>query len=176
MTSNINNEEYTIQGRPAFDVSDVVPLNFKTAVAGNYTIAIDHTEGVFATGQNVILADATTGTETNLTTGSYTFTAAAGTANSRFSLKYQKTLGTNQSVFTENNVAVYKNKGTLSVNAGDVVINNIKVYDIQGRLVAELKNVKATSATLSNLKATNQVLVVKITSEGNKVVTKKVVN
>ena len=62
------------------------------------------------------------------------------------------------------------------INAGDATIANIKVYDVQGRLVAELKNVKATSATIANLKATNQVLVVKITSQDNKVVTKKVVN
>jgi hypothetical protein len=176
LTSNINNDEFTIQGRPAFDTTDVVPLNFKTAVAGDYTIAIDHSEGVFAAGQSVILTDATTGTETDLTTSSYTFTAPTGTTSSRFSLKYQKTLGTNKAIFNDNNVAVYRSKGTLYVNAGDATIANIKVYDVQGRLVAELKNVKATSATIANLKATNQVLVVKITSKDNKVVTKKVVN
>jgi len=176
LTSNINNDEYTIQGRPAFDASDVVPLNFKTAVAGDYTIAIDHSEGVFAAGQSVILTDATTGTETDLTTSSYTFTAPTGTASSRFSLKYQKTLGTNKAILNDNNVIVYKSKGTLYVNAGEVTIANIKVYDVQGKLVAELKNVKATSAIIANLKATNQVLVVKITSQDNKIVTKKVVN
>jgi hypothetical protein len=176
LTSNINNDEYTIQGRPAFDASDVVPLNFKTAAAGNYTIAIDHSEGVFAAGQSVILTDATTGTETDLTTSSYTFTAATGKAYSRFTLKYQKTLGTNKAVFNENSVTVYKNKGTLYVNSGNVAIANIKVYDVQGRLIAELKNVKSTSASISNLKATNQVLVVKITSQDNTVVNKKVVN
>lgn len=176
LTSNINNEEYTIQGRPAFDPSDVVPLNFKTDAAGNYTIAIDHAEGLFAEGQDVILVDNTTGTETDLTAGTYTFTATAGTDNARFALKYQKTLGTNKSVFSDNNVTVYKNKGTLFVNAGDMVITNIKVYDVLGKLLTELKNVKATSATIANLKATSQVLVVKITSQDNKVVTKKVVN
>jgi hypothetical protein len=176
LTSTINGGEYSVQGRSAFDATDVVPLNFKTDVAGDYTIAIDHADGVFATGQNVILTDATTGTETDLTTSAYSFTAAAGTASSRFSLKYQKTLGTNQSVFSDNNVVVYRSKGTLYVNASDVTIANIKVYDVQGRLVAELKNVKATSATIANLKAANQVLIVKITSKENKVVTKKVVN
>lgn len=176
LTSNINNEEYIIQGRPAFDASDVVPLNFKTGVAGDYTIAIDHADGVFAAGQDVVLVDNTTGTETSLTNSSYTFTAAAGTASSRFSMKYQKTLGTNKSVFSDNNVTVYRNKGTLYINAGDATIANIKVYDVQGKLVAELKNVRATSATNANLKPTNQVLVVKITSQDNKVVTKKVVN
>jgi hypothetical protein len=91
-------------------------------------------------------------------------------------LKYQKTLGANKAIFNDNNVVVYRSKGTLYVNAGNATIANIKVYDVQGRLVAELKNVKATSATIANLKATNQVLVVKITLQDNKVVTKKVVN
>lgn len=176
LTSSINGGEYTIQGRPAFDATDIVPLNFKTDVAGDYTIAIDHADGLFAAGQTVILADATTGTETDLTTSAYTFTAKAGTANSRFSLKYQKTLGTNQSVFNDNNVAVYKNKETLYVDAGDATIANIEVYNVQGKLVTELKNVKATSAVIANLKASNQVLVVKITTQENKIVTRKVVN
>jgi hypothetical protein len=176
LTSTINGGEYSVQGRSAFDATDVVPLNFKTNVAGDYTIAIDHADGVFAAGQSVILTDAATGTETDLTTSAYTFTSATGTSSSRFSLKYQKTLGTNKAIFSDNNVAVYKSKGTLYVNAGDVTIANIKVYDVQGRLLVELKNVKATSATITNLKATNQVLVVKITSQENKVVTKKVVN
>ncbi len=176
LTSNINNEEYTIQGRPAFDASDVVSLNFKTAVAGDYTIAIDHSEGVFAAGQSVILTDAITGTETDLTTSSYTFTAATGSASARFSLKYQKTLKLDASVTNDNSVIVYKNNGVIYVNSAAKAINNIKVYDIQGRLIAEQNNVKANAAVINNLKAIHQVLIVKVTSEDNKVVSKKVEN
>jgi hypothetical protein len=176
LTSSIDGGEYTIQGRPAFDASDVVALNFKTNTAGNYTIAIDHTDGVFATGQDVYLVDSTAGTQTNLTTDAYTFTAPAGTSNARFSLKYQKTLKVDAPAFNENSVAVYKNKGTLYINSGALAIATVKVYDIQGRLIAEQKNVKANTTAINNLKVTNQVLVVQVTSEDNKVVTKKVVN
>jgi hypothetical protein len=176
LTSIINNDEYTIQGRPTFDASDVVALNFKTDVAGEYTIAIDHVDGVFADGQEVYLVDDKTGTETSLKTSSYTFNAVAGAENSRFSLKYQKSLGTKNPDFNEKAVTVYKNKGTLYVNSGLAVIANVKVYSIQGKLLVELKNVKANAATISNLKAINQVLIVKVTSEDNNVVTKKVVN
>ena len=176
LTSNISNEEYVIQGRPAFDASDVVPLNFKTATAGDYTIAIDHTEGVFANGQDVYLVDNTTGIETNLKSGNYTFTAPAGASNSRFALKYQKTLGVADTTFNESSVAVYKNKGVVNINSGAAAIANVKVYDIQGKLLAELKDVKSTSATINNLKAVNQVLVIQITLEDNTVITKKVVN
>jgi hypothetical protein len=176
LTSNINNEEYTIQGRPTFDASDVVALNFKTNLAGDYTIAIDHVDGLFSGSQDVFLKDNNTGTETDLKAGAYTFTAAAGVDNARFSLKYQRTLDVNNAVFNEDSVTIHKNKGTLYVNSGAMAINNIKVFDIQGRLIAEQKNVKANSATIKDLKSTQQVLIVKVTSQDNKVVSKKVVN
>ncbi len=177
LTSNINNVEYTIQGRPLpFDPSDVVPLNFKTDKAGNYTIAIDHKDGFFAAGQDVYLVDSLTGTETDLKAGSYTFTAPAGTANSRFSLKYQKTLGVDTPAFNENSVTVYKTKGIVYVNSGNATIANVKVYDVQGKLLVELKKVESTTATISNLKDTNQVLIVKVTSGDNAVVSKKILN
>ena len=176
LTSNINNEEYTIQGRPAFDVSDVVALNFKTDAAGDYSIALDHFDGIFATGQYVYLVDSKTGTETDLKAGAYTFNAVAGVDNVRFSLKYQKTLKVDAPAFNENSVRVYKNNGTLYVNSGAVAISNIKVFDMQGRLIVEQKNVKATTAVFNNLRAKNQVLIVEIAGEDNNVVTKKVVN
>ena len=176
LTSNINGEEFTIQGRPAFDATDVVGLNFKNDTAGDYTIALDQFDGVFATGQDIYLLDSKTGIETDLKVSSYTFAAVAGTDNARFSLKYQKTLKVNAPAFNENSVSVYKNNGTLYVNAGSVIINSIEVYDVQGRLLASQRNVKATTASINNLRASNQVLIVKIAGEDNGVVTKKVVN
>ena len=175
LTSNINNEEYSIQGRPVFDATDAVALNFKTDKAGDYTIAIDHTDGVFATTQDVYLVDSKTGTETDLKTDNYTFTATSGTSNARFSLKYQKTLKVIAPAFDENSVSVYKNNGVLYVNSGSVAINTIEVFDIQGRLLNSKNNVKSTTATINNLKG-NQLLIVKVISEDNKEVSKKVVN
>ncbi len=176
LTSNINNEEYTIQGRPAFDASDIVALNFKTDVAGDYSISIDHVDGLFAAGQDIYLADSKTGTETNLKEGAYNFTATAGVDNARFSLKYQKTLKTNTPAFNENSVSVYKNNGMLYVNAGSIAISNISVFDVQGRLLSQQRNVKATTAIITDLRAVNQVLIVKIVGENNSEVTKKVLN
>jgi trimeric autotransporter adhesin len=59
-----------IQGRALpFDGTDIVPLAFKTKLAGDYTIAIDHVDGLFSGNQEVYLLDNTTGTETNLKAG-----------------------------------------------------------------------------------------------------------
>jgi hypothetical protein len=174
LTSSINEEEYTIQARPAFDATDVVVLNFKTDVAGDYSIALDHFDGVFATGQAVYLVDSKIGTETDLKAGAYNFTAAAGVDNARFSLKYQKTLKVIDSEFNDNNITVYGNNGSLFVKSAVSAIQNIKVFDIQGRLIAEQKNVKSNTAALANLK-TQQTLIVQVSTEDNKVVSKKVV-
>jgi hypothetical protein len=176
LTSKINNEEYSIQGRPAFDVTDVVALNFKTDVAGDFSIALDHFDGLFTTGQAIYLMDSKTGIETDLKLGAYNFNTLAGVHNARFSLKYQKTLKVDARAFNENNVRVYKNSGTLYVNSGNVAISSISVFDIQGRLIAEQKNVKATIATINNLKAMNQVLIVKIIAENSQEVIKKIMN
>jgi hypothetical protein len=176
LTSNINSEEYTIQGRPAFNASDVIALNFKTDVAGDYTIAIDHVDGLFSGSQDIYLVDSKTGTETNLKTSSYTFTAAAVVDNTRFSLKFQKTLSLDAQAFNDNSVIVYKNGGVIYVNSGAKMMNNVKVFDIQGRVVAERNNVKANTTSIQNLKASNQVLIVKVTTDDNQVISKKVEN
>ena len=89
MNSIVNNQEFVIQGRSLpFDAADVVPLAFKTTSAGNFTIAIDHVDGLFSGAQEVFLKDNTTGAETDLKAGSYQFTATAGVDNARFSLTF----------------------------------------------------------------------------------------
>jgi hypothetical protein len=176
LTSNINNEEYTIQGRPSFVPSDVVALNFKTAKAGDYTIAIDRVDGLFLGNQDIYLVDSKTGIETDLKMGSYTFTAAAVVDNTRFSLKFQKTLSIESQEISDNSVIVYKNGGVIYVNSGAKMMNNIKVFDIQGRVVAEQKSVKTNTTSIQNLRASNQVLIVKVTTDDNQVISKKVEN
>ncbi|QBN19780.1 T9SS sorting signal type C domain-containing protein [Flavobacterium nackdongense] len=177
LNSLIGNEEFAVQGRSLpFDGTDVVPLGFKTASDGNFTIAIDHVDGLFATAQDIYLFDNKTGIETNLKTSSYAFAATAGVDNTRFTLKYQKTLKVPASTTNNNSVWVYKNKGSLYVNSGAKAIYSIKVYDVQGRLLAEQKEVKSNTAVISNLKASNQVLIVQIRGDDNSEVTKKVAN
>ncbi len=177
LTSIIGNAEFSIQCRALpFDPADTVPLSFKTDVAGDYTIAIDHFDGLFSGAQDIVLLDTTNGMETDLKAGAYTFTAPAGATSSRFSLKYQKTLGVKTSIFDENSIIVYKSKGVIYINSGTTTMDNVKIFDIQGRLIAEQKKVKATSTMLKDLGVNHQVLIVQITSEDNKVVSKKMVN
>jgi murein tripeptide amidase MpaA len=177
LNSLINNEEFVIQGRSVpFDPADEVPLSFKTTTTGNFTIAIDRVDGLFSTAQEIILKDNSTGTETDLKTAAYTFAAVAGVDNSRFSLKYQKTLGVNSLLFDENSVIAYKNKGIIRIKSGNTTIDNVKLFDLSGRLLFEKTKVKANETNIECPKFAHQVLIVQITSSEKKVVNKKVIN
>ena len=177
LTWDINNEEYVIQGRPEFTDTDLVPLIFKTNVAGDYTIAKDKVEGVFAIGQAVYLVDTVTGTQTNLQTTAYNFTTAVGTFNSRFKLVYRtdNSLGVNELIQDQNNIVVYKQNAVLNIDAGSTIIKYVKVFDLGGRLLLEQKAVNATTSVIENLVGVHQVLMIQITTDDNKTITKKVI-
>jgi hypothetical protein len=174
LTSSINGAEYTIQGRPAFDVSDVVALNFKTTVAGNYTIAIDHVEGLFSKGQTVFLKDNLLNSVVDLSAGSYTFASAIGTFNSRFEVVYQSTLAVTNPTFTANSVIAFSANGEIRINSGSTIMELVRVYDLQGRLLVEKKQINASETKLSTT-ATNQVLLVEITAANGSKITKKII-
>jgi hypothetical protein len=121
LTSIINNQEYIIQARPVpFVATDVVPLGFKTDVAGTYTFALGNKEGLFAdaTQNPIYLKDNTTNTLHPLNSGAYTFNSTAGVFNTRFEIWYEdNTLG-NPSFGVDHNVNVYKQNKTIVVDAG----------------------------------------------------------
>jgi UDP-2,3-diacylglucosamine pyrophosphatase LpxH len=158
-----------------FSTSDSVPLGFKTNVAGNYTIAIDHVDGLFSNGQAIYLKDNLLNTVTNLGAGSYSFASAAGTFNSRFEIVYQSMLGVNNPEFTSNNVVAFNDNGDISINSGSTVMEQVRVYDLQGRLLVEKKQIN-TSETRINTTAVNQVLLLEITATTGSKVIKKIIS
>ena len=176
LSTLIGTVPYSIQGRPVpFDANDVVPLNFKVATAGDYTIAIDHVDGIFTSGsQSIYLKDNLTSTIHNLNTGAYSFTSNAGTFANRFEVIYALPLGTNNPIFTANNVIIYNHNNEFVVTTGNVIMSSVKVFDIRGRLIEEKNNINASQTTIKGGLA-NEVLLVQITSEDGVTVTKKVI-
>jgi hypothetical protein len=168
------NKNMVIQGRGLpFDVNDQVAIGFTAGVSGTYTLSIENIDGIFAD-QNIFIEDLLTNTITNLKNENYTFTSASGTFNDRFVLKYINNSAALQTpTFDSSRILVNKDNDAIYVNAGAEVIDNIKVYDLQGRLITEQKNINATSTTIKNL-PTNQILLVKIATQKQDVVTKKV--
>jgi hypothetical protein len=171
LTSLIDSDEYSIQSRAPFDASDIVKLGFKTAVAGTFTISIDHIEGLFANGQSVFLKDNVTGIVHNLESA-YTFTTEVGIFNSRFELIYQNLLGTID-VTPNEAISVIKQDGEIIINTVEAM-DDVAVYDMSGRLIASQKNVDAntTRITAGNVAG---LLLVQVTV-GGRVEVKKVMN
>ena len=175
LTSLLNGKNYTIQGRALpFTDTDTVPLAFKAATNGTYTITLNKTDGVFATNQEVLLKDNVTGTVKNLKTGGYTFTATAGTSNSRFELAYSKSainaIGVNSAI------TAVKKQGVYQVNTDGAIMKEITVYDMQGNEVFKQQNINSTTSALSGLPSARGVLIIKVTTDANQTQTIKIIN
>ncbi|WP_284653147.1 hypothetical protein [Flavobacterium terrisoli] len=177
LTSLIGTIPYAIQGRALpFDASDIVPLNFKATTAGNYTIAIDHVDGLFTGNtQAIFIKDNLNGAYHNLSNGPYTFASAAGTFANRFEIVYQTLLGTPNNHFNSNTMVVYHQEHDVVINTGTTMMGTARLYDISGRLLIERKGINA-SETRINMGVSNQVLLVEVTTVDGAKATKKIVN
>ena len=178
ISSLIANENYGIQARPTpFENTDEVALNFKAATAGSYTLSIDHVDGLFLGAQNIYLRDNLLNVTHNLKASAYSFTSEQGTFSNRFHIVYNNAALSNATpTFDANLVVVYKNDDKiLGINAGKVIMSNVKIYDVRGRLIVEESNINASAVVLNNIKTDHEVLLVKITTVDNQVISKKVV-
>ena len=141
----VEGEEIAIDGRSSFSNSAVIPLGTQHFVQGNYTIAIDKSEGVFANGQSIYLKDKHTGTVINLSEGSYTFATNEGKITGRFEIIYQP----DTVLLTESNVKssieVYRD-GTNFVVRAPKEIAKVELYDLSGKMV---KKVQANGKTVT---------------------------
>lgn len=176
LTSIVNNQEYVIQGRALpFEVTDIVSLGFKSELGGNYTIALNNSDGLFDTqNQAIYLKDNLTNTLTNLKTTPYLFTTAAGVFNDRFEVVYENFLGVELPANTNNTIVVYRQNQEVIISSGSNNMSKVQLYDIRGRLLLEKNNLSAVEVRM-NSGETNQVLIVKITMASGETVTKKVV-
>ena len=175
--TTIDGGYYVIQGRTLpFQVTDEVPLGFKCATAGTYSIKLTDMDGLFLDNQNVFIRDNLTGTDTNIKLAPYTFTSEMGVYDERFKIVYAQALGVSSNNFNENSVIVYKNTDVFHVSTKGIVMKEILVYDVSGRLIYKLSNINDTTTVLKGLSQTKQVLFLKIISDENKSVTVKVIN
>lgn len=164
-----------IQSRPAFTDSDIVPLGFKTTIAGTFEVKIYDMDGLFAAGQSVYLKDKATNTLHNLQNGNYSFTSEIGTFEDRFEIHYttDSALGTDTPVIAAKDVIIYANEKQVKIKSTETIAS-VEVYDILGKLVYEKRNIGADEFSTSTLATVQQVLVVKVKLEGGQAVSKKI--
>lgn len=174
--SVIDDEELVIQGRQyPFIKTDLVTLGMGHFAAGNYKIEISNREGIFSNGQNIYLKDKQTGIITNLSQGSYSYTAEAGENNTRFEIIYEPetVLVANESVKGE--IIVYRDALDFVIKSSAKTIENIELYDASGKLVLQMKGNKSKELRFNAENLSNGMYVLKVmTTTG--VITKKIIN
>ncbi|MDQ1167893.1 T9SS sorting signal type C domain-containing protein [Flavobacterium sp. SORGH_AS_0622] len=166
----------SIQGRGLpFDSSDLVPVGYKSTIAGDFTIAIDHADGFFDT-QAVYLEDKTTGKITDLRKENYTFKTAIGTFTDRFVLRYtSKTLGTDDFENLESSILVSVKNGIVQITSSKELLKEVNVFNIGAQLLYTKNNVNSSEMQISSLHSSDQALLVKITLENGSTFTKKII-
>lgn len=175
--SLIPSKRLTIQGKALpFTENDIVPMGYKTTVAGNYKITLDHFDGLFES-QNIYIKDNLLNVIHDIKIAPYNFTSAVGTFENRFEVVYHNEyLDVADPNFNTESVIIYQKDKFIYVNAGLTDIDQLKVFDIHGRLIYEAKKINSTEAVIKNLPSVDQVLIIQIISvKGNKV-SKKLVH
>lgn len=178
LASLIGNVRYAIQfkGLP-FSEADVIPLSFSTSYNGTFTFTIDHMDGFFTNSTfGVYIHDTQANTYTNLKTGGYTFTSNAGMYNSRFELTYfanSSALGTNQNIFTNDNLNVSQNNSDIVINSGVTLLKDVVLYSINGSLLYQNHETNSNLTTISSPNLRQQPIIIKVTTQDGITVVKK---
>lgn len=175
LTSLLNETEYIIQARALpFTESDIIPLNFKTGLAGEYTISLSQFDGFFESMENIYLKDIYTNTITDLKAGNYTFAATPGNFADRFEIVYSIALGVENPI-NANAVGITTSGGVISIDSGNIQMSEVSLFDVRGRLVYKSASIDASEYSISDIAGRDQMLIVKITTSNNSVITKKII-
>jgi len=166
--------EYGIQGRPAFNGNDMVPLGYDSYILGDLTISIDDLEGVLNTAQtNVYLKDLDLNITHDLKQSAYTFTTTDGIFPNRFQLQFvNSAILSIDEVLNENDLAVYLNTNNeLEIKQRTrTQINTVTVYSILGKQLASINDM---NQKISLREQASGIYIVVIDTENGKL-TKKI--
>ena len=171
-----DNQKLIVQGRALpFEETDLVALGYKSTIAGEFTISIDHANGDLNT-QAIYLEDKATNIIHDLRNSNYTFTTAVGTFDSRFVLRYTgKTLGRDDFEDTEQLILVAVKDKIITVSSTQDLLKDVSVFDVTGKLIYNKTNVGVAELQIANVKSGNQILLIKVSLENGATSTAKIV-
>lgn len=171
--TKVEDKKLSIQGRGlTFTTDDIFALGYKATVADNYTINLSDYDGLF-TGQAIYLEDTLLNVIHNLKESSYSFASDAGTFEERFVLRFT-TETLDVPTFNDESIVVYRNNRGVHISSGRVPMESVAIYDVTGRLVVSKNAINSTETSFTTLPQTQQVLLVKVTSQSGATITKKV--
>jgi len=169
-------KKLAIQGRALpFEITDEVPLGYRSTLAGDFDISIDNRDGAMSS-QEIWLEDKKTNTLHELSKGKYTFTAVKGVENDRFVLKYtNKNLGMDDNEVAAASLFVsVKNKKITLISAVEA-ISQVQVFDLLGRKIYDKSKINAQEWSISTLSSSEQTLIVKTTLANGAISNKKII-
>lgn len=174
--SLLDTEIMTIQGRSLpFNENDQVPMGFKAAASGSFTIALAEVDGLFSANQNIYLEDKQLGIIHDLRVNPYSFTATAGVNNTRFVLRYTNTTLGNEDFIGDSNEVFVVSDEALTITSKTENIKEIEVFDVLGRKLHHSKNINTQTQVLNSIQKSNSGLIIYITLENGKQVVKKTI-
>jgi len=176
ISSIIGNDNYHIQGRAIpFVDTDEIPLHFNVATSGNYSLSIENLDGLFLGQQQVFIKDNLLGITHDIKESAYNFASDYGSFSDRFTIVFQNTtLGIENPSLAPDPFIIFKKDMVLNINSGKSKMKAVKLFDVRGRLVFEDSKVNATNFT-TDLQLERQVLIVQITDENDRKISKKIV-
>ena len=144
--SIIPEADLTIQGRALpFDANDIVALGYNAAKKGNYSIRIDHLDGLFDK-QDIYLEDKDLNIIHDLKKKPYVFNTKIGDFNNRFVLRYgntNKTLGVEENALNSDaiKIAYAKNSNVLIINNNSLTeqVEKVTLFNIAGQSISSWK-------------------------------------
>ena len=179
---SVNNAvNLAIQGRALpFVKQDSIVLGYKSTIAGDFQISIDHADGVLET-QNVFLEDKTLNVLHDLRKGAYTFTTAKGVFNNRFILRYvdknavEEVAAPVVSEELSNEVVASVKDGVITVNSTVGALKTVVIYDVSGGILYQKDNVDSNELVIQQLISSHQVLVITIVLSDGTSLSRKVI-
>lgn len=170
-----DDQKLAIQGRAfEFSTSDIVPLGSKSYEAGVHTIHLWKRQGIFDGQQQIYLKDKQTGTVTNLSKGSYSFTASAGETTGRFEIVYKDSSVLATDSEAVNGFSAYLNGTNFVARSDRKILLNAQLYDSGGRLLADAPGKNQTQILFRADHLAHGIYVIKAQMKDGNTVTKKV--
>ena len=169
----------SIQGRALpFVQKDSVVLGYKSAIKGDFQIAIDHSDGEL-TSQPVFLEDKILNVLHDLRKESYSFSTEKGVFNNRFVLRYEnsnmvKKIAEKEAISDEGVIVSVSNNEIKVSSSGDLMAKII-IYDILGKVVYQKDELATTDYVIQHLNLAHQVLFVDVILANEKIVSTKIV-
>lgn len=175
--SLIDEGKFTVQGKALpFSNEDVVPLGFKAAHAGEYTLSLDQVDGFFEEDVRIYLKDKMMEVFHDLTESDYHFTSEIGEFDTRFEIVYQEDEVLNTSDFAKETIQVYRNGDKVVIDSKKEKILSIALFDGTGSVLHRNEKVNANTYQFRTAEFGAQWLVVKVLTANGVVVNKKIMN